>query len=124
MDISEIKTSERIIEIVHPKTNELIGVRVTIMGLNDPRLKKIKRKITDERLRLDARNKNFKADDIEENTYAIVFGAMTGWDWYGDVDFKGKKPEFNRASVIQVFEELPWFLTQIDEAIGDEKAFF
>ncbi len=126
MDISSIKTTERVIEIVHPSPNgEELGIRVSIMSLSDPRMKKIKRKIQDEKLRLEARNKNFKSEDLEENINNIVFGAMTGWEWYGkDAVFHGKKPEFNRASVLQVFEELPWFMNQIDEALGDEKAFF
>lgn len=124
MELSDIKTTERMIEITHPKTGENLGIQVSLMAINDPRMKKIKRKIQDQKLHLEVRGKNFKSEDIEENTYAVVFAAMTGWQWGKDATFKGKKPEFNRANVIEVFNELPWFLGQIDEAIGDEKAFF
>lgn len=125
MDINDFKPSERMVEILNPKTGEQLEIRVTLLSINDDRLKKIKRRIADEKLRLEARGKNFKSEDVEDNLYNIVFNAMTGWEWYGaDVSFKGVKPEFNRAQVQKVLEELPWFLEQIQEAVSDEKAFF
>lgn len=124
MDLSSLKTTERFIEIVHPKTGENLGVRVSIVALNDVRLKSIKRKIQDEKLRLEARGKNFKSEDIEENMCSILFNAMTGWEWAGDANFKGNKPDFTRENVVAVFKELPWFQSQIDEAVSDEKSFF
>lgn len=125
MDINDFKPSERVVEILNPKTGEPLEIRVTLLSINDDRLKKIKRRIADEKLRLEARGKNFKSEDVEDNLYNIIFNAMTGWEWYGtEVSFKGVKPEFNRAQVQKVLEELPWFLEQIQEAVSDEKAFF
>lgn len=136
MDISGIQPGERFIEITHPGTGRNIGVRVTIMSVQDERLKPLKKAITNERLRLEARGKNFKADDLEDNSNELVFKAMTGWQWYkinedGKEDakgeqatFGGKVPDFNRANVIAVFNKLPWFRNQIDEAISEEKDFF
>ena len=124
MDISNIKSSERIIEILHPKTGEELGISVTVMSYDDDRMKKIRRKILDRRLHLEARGKHFKSEELNENANDLCFNAMTGWEWRGDAVFHGKKPEFTRASVTAVFEELSWFRDQIDNAIGDEKAFF
>lgn len=124
MDISSLKTSERVIEITDPRNGDNLGIKVSIVAINDPRLKKLKRKITDERLRLEARGKNFKAGDVEENMNAILYTAMTGWVWEKGSDFNGSVPEFTRENVFAVFEALPWFMNQIDEAVGDEKAFF
>ena len=126
MDISELKPAdERVIEITHPGTGDPIGVRVSLMSITDARMVKIKRKIQDERLRLEARGKNFKADDIEENRNELSFRAMTGWEWYDGANFKGdKNPVFNRATVDTVLTELPWFRDQIEEGVSDEKSFF
>ncbi|WP_128370574.1 hypothetical protein [Mesorhizobium sp. M1A.F.Ca.ET.072.01.1.1] len=136
MDISGIQPGERFIEITHPGNGRNIGVRVSIMSINDERMKPLKKQITNERLRLEARGKNFKADDIEDNANELTFKAMTGWQWYkinadGKEDekgeqatFNGKVPDFNRASVISVFTKLPWLRNQIDEAISEEKDFF
>ena len=124
MDITELKPTERFIEIVHPANGKELGIKVSILSINDVKLKKIKRRIQDERLRLEARGKSFKSEDIEENLNDVLFNAITGWEWYGDVDFNGEKPLFNQKNVKDVFEELPWFKTQVEEAITDEQAFF
>jgi len=126
MDIAEIQPSERMIEIHHPADETaLMGIRVTLISITDPRMKTIKRKIQDAKLKLDAKGKNFKSEDIEENANAMLFQAMTGWDWYGkDATFKGKKPAFDRASVFDVLTTVEWFADQLTEAITDEKAFF
>lgn len=125
MDIAAIKpVSERLIDILHPFSGEKLGVSVSLMSYDDPRMKRVRRSITNRRLHLDARGKHFKAEEIEENNHDLCFNAMTGWNWEGDATFNGKKPEFNKPNVIAVFTELPWFRDQIDEAIADEKAFF
>lgn len=124
VDISTIKPNERTIEMHHPADEtQLIGIRVSLMAIADPRMKKIRRNIQDAKLRLEARGKNFKAEDVEENQNNLIFNALTGWEWY-DADFHGKKPEFNKQSVFAVLTELEWFADQIAEEISDEKAFF
>lgn len=125
MDLSTLTQQKRDIEIVHPVTGENLGVRVTLLPLEDQRMKDLKRKFIDERLRLERRGKGFKAEDLESNTFTLLFAAMSGWEWYGkDVNFNGTKPEFSRAKVKEVFEALPWFREQIDEELADDKAFF
>lgn len=124
MDISAIKPQERTFEIHHPADeNELVGLRISIMSISDPRMKSVKRKIQDIKLRLEARNKHFKADDIEENQIDLMFSAMTAWEWY-DCDFHGKKPEFTKVNVKAVLTELEWIADQIAAEISDDKAFF
>jgi hypothetical protein len=124
MDLSSVKPVERIVQITHPGTGVELGVSVSIMSIADERMKKIKRAIQDRRLALQQRGKNFKSDDLEENGCQLVFNAMTGWEWTGEASFQGSKPAFNFATVQKVFEELPWFRNQLEEAISDEAAFF
>lgn len=124
MDISTLKPSERVVEILNPATGEELGIKVSVLSVNDPELKRIKRKFTDERLRLESKGKTFKAVDIESNEDELLFSAMKGWVWEKDTSFKGEKPDFNRKNVFAVFEELPWFRTQVAVAVGEEEAFF
>lgn len=125
MDIAKLKPSERVVEIKSPKDNETpLGIRVTLVSISDPKLKGLKRRIQDARLKLEAKGKNFKAEQIDENRKELAFNAMTGWDWYGDVDFRGKKPDFNQATVFAVFDEADWFLRQIETEISEEQSFF
>lgn len=138
MELATLKPQERTIEIKHPSTGENLGVRVRIMSMDDDRLKTIKREITDQRLKLEQRNKAFKADDIEANGRRLLFKATLGWEWYnptgseGDegysVDampsFNGEVPEYNQRNFVDVVSAIPWFAKQINEELDDEKAFF
>lgn len=138
MDLSEIKPVERIVEILHPKSDAPLGLRVSLRSINDPAMKAAKRRIQDEKTRLDKAGKILKAERIEENQNDLIYGAMTGWEWYNptgkqgdegfdpnaDLTFKGKKPEFNKPSVLMVLNELEWVVDQLADAISEEKAFF
>lgn len=124
MDIANLKPSERTIEITDPTTGENLGIRINMVSIDDDRLKAIKRKITDERLRLSQRNKSFSAEQIESNANKILWAAVTGWEWYGeDVNFNGEVPEFSQRNFIAVVEALPWFRDQLNEEIEDRAAF-
>lgn len=125
MDILELKPSERIIEITHPKTGENIGVRVSLVSVDDEKLKNIKRNIKDKQLRLEARGKHFNAEQIEDNTFDMMFVAMTGWEWYGDITFGDlKNPPFNEKNVKAVLKACSFFVDQIDKEVADTQAFF
>lgn len=128
-ELSTVKSAEIIYNVVHPATDEVIGVIVTLISINDERMKKIKRQIIDRRMKLEARGKHMSAEDVEENGNNLTFSAMTGWSWEKDADgdaalFHGKKPEFTRENVMQVFNELPWFKDQLDAKISETKDFF
>lgn len=124
MDLNTLKPVERTIEIVHPTTGKELNIKVSLISISDERLAKVKRRIQDEKLRLEARGKNFKSEDIEENRNILIFGAMTGWEWSKDAKFNGEKPAFNLKTVTEILTALPWFREQLEEAISDEQAFF
>ena len=124
MDINTLVPVERIIEIKHPAKDENLGIRVTIVSMNDEKVKYIRRKFINNRIELEKKGKSFKADDIESNEIDLLLACITGWDWYGDIDFNGSKPEFNEANVKKVLNTFRWFKDQLTEAVSDEKAFF
>jgi len=111
-------------EIIYVATTVPLGVSVTLMSPDDKRLERIKTRIMDERLALEAKGKNFKADQINKNRDMILFRAMTGWEWFGDTSFEGEKPELNQLNVLKVFSKLPWFRSQIDESFSELESFF
>lgn len=124
MDFSELKPTERVVDILHPKTGEETGIKIMLVSLEDDRTKRARRKIQDERLRLEARGKGFKSDDLEENSMLLLHAAITGWEWAGDALWKGEKPTFNLKMVKEILTELPWLRSQIERALEDESAFF
>lgn len=124
MDLNSIKPAERIIEILHPATEEELGVSVSVISVLDNKTAALRRKIQNKRIELERRGKSFTASDIEENEMDLLLNCITGWEWKGNATFNNEKPEFNEKNVKSVLKELPWFKQQIMEAIGDEKSFF
>ena len=122
MDISSIVATERVVEIKHPATDEPIGLTVTLRPDSHPEVKKARREWTNERLK---RGGKVDADKVEALNLSLVIAAVGGWDWGdGDLSFKGEKPDFTPANLRAVLKELPWVRTQLDEAAGDDAAFF
>ena len=122
MDISTLNYKECVVEILQPKTKEGLGIFVTLVSLEDDKMSALKREIINRNISLEKRNKNLKAEDIEENEFLILQNAITGWEWR-DSDFHGEKPVLTPKNLRQVFKELPWFKRQIMEVIGDETRF-
>jgi hypothetical protein len=128
-DISAIKPVERIVEIVHPGTDENIGLRFTLLSLTDPRMSEIRRRIQDRNIQKQARGKELTALDIENNVTKLAFSACTGWEWHKDAagdktTFNGEQPDWNEANFKRVVAELGWIEAQLTKEISDEKAFF
>lgn len=138
-EITDIQSVDREVEITHPASGENIGVRVRLVSIDDDRLTKIKRRITDRRIHLEARGKTLKAEEIEENSVDLLFTAMLDWKWYNPTGNEGDEgfdpnaapsfngeaqPDFNRKNVNAIFDRLAWFKQQIGEAVGETKAFF
>lgn len=124
MDLNVIKPVENILEIVHPGTNEKLGIKVPLKSLDDPAMKQLKFKIQNDEKALTRKGKSFTAEQVDANTSELAYAAMSGWSWEADATFHGEKPTFNKANVFKVFDELPWFRDQITEKVGDTKSFF
>jgi len=138
MDLADLKPVERTIEILHPGTELPIGLRVTLRSIEDDEMKSIKRQITDNSLKLQAKNKAIKAEELERNQHMLMYRATIDWEWYnptgkeGDKgydpdampDFNGEQPGYNQKNFLAIANELYWFGEQVQEAIGDTKAFF
>ena len=138
MDLSNLKPVEREVEITNPANGEPVGIRVSVMSIDDPRLKAQKRAIRNEANRAASRGKYIKAEQEEENSNALLFAATTGWTWYnptgeeGDKNydaskmpqFDGEVLDYNQRNFIKIVKELPWFATQLVAEIDEEKAFF
>lgn len=128
-EISDRKPSERTIDIMDPATFEPFGITVSIMALDDPRMKRIKRQLTDRRNAAATKGKMIKSEEMEEEGSNLLLAAMTAWKWGKDSNgeqntFHGEVPDFTPRNVKEVFEELPWFKRQVDEAVGDDRSFF
>ena len=123
MDIGKLGVKGRVYEVAHPKTGDAIGIRVMLLSLEDDKVKRLRRQIMDRASKLQLKGKFITAVEQEANHIDLLFAAVEGWDWYGDVDFNGAKPAFNRGTFGQICEALPWFKEQLDEQISETANF-
>lgn len=138
MDILAIQPSTISVDIKHPATGAPIGLTIECVSLEDDRVKQVERAIKNRALR-GGRN-TVTAEKIEDNTVEILSAAVVGWKWEKPVlsPAKGKKaavygeqpdlegdpnPGFNKINVGKVLAA-SWIAKQIDQALGDEAAFF
>lgn len=123
IDIDDISTGDVTSEILHPVTEEPVGIRVTLMSPTDSRLKGIKRQIQNENLKRQNRRKTIKASEVEENENALLAATVVSWDWY-DAVYKGEKPDCTPKMIKEIFTEKPWFRQAINDLLEAEADFF
>ncbi|AVY67161.1 hypothetical protein [Xanthomonas translucens] len=120
-DLSTIVAAERDIDIKHPVTEEEIGLRITLLPSTHPQVKAAARKSLNERL---AGKGKLTAEKIEQNRMDMLVASVSGWDWQGDLTFKGEKPAFNDDNLRKVLKHLSWMQDQIDAELGNSADFF
>lgn len=123
MDIGKLTAGQKTYEITHPKTGANLGIRVIMVSLEDENMKKLRRVIADRASKMQLRGKTFSAAETERNWLNLLFSAIRGWEWYGDVDFHGSKPAFTMENFERICDELPWFRDQIDAEISEVSNF-
>lgn len=135
MDLADIRPSDRTIEILHPKTDEPIGLRVTMVSMDDDRMKRLRREITNRSQKLAQKQKSFSAEEIDENANRILYTATTGWEWYNPTSgdsydpeaqarFNGEVPEFTQRNFLEVIKSLAWVKRQLSDELDEMKDFF
>lgn len=131
MEIGELKPQTRDVELLHPKTGEPIGVRVSVLSIEDEALKSVKRQILNGKLTAEQKGKHLKADDIEGNLDAILLAAVKEWCWYNPTDnddnhptLDGERsPELNPRNLKKLLA-VESLRAQVNEAISDTQAFY
>jgi len=137
-DISNLVPTAREIEIKHPVTDDPIGIRIDLCSIDDPKLKALKRQMTDKRNKAAMKGSPLKASDIEQNENTLMFNACEGWHWYNPTgsegddgydpdampDFDGEVPDFNQRNFFRVIDRLQWMRRQIATELDEEKDFF
>ena len=122
MDISSITASSSTIEIRHPATGEPLGLRITLRPTSSTEVQTVKRRITNESIRM--RNKNISAEKLEANGLDILVAMIENMEWEGDTSWHGEKLDATPANIRKLMKEADWIKKQVDDAIGDDAAFF
>lgn len=120
-ELSNIVAAERRLEVLHPATQEPVGLVLVLLPDTHPQVKAAARKSINDRI--NHRGK-VTAEQIEANRITMLAASVGGWEWKGDLTFHGEKPEFQQQILHELFKELPWVGEQVDVALTDRTEFF
>ena len=124
-DLANLKATETKLEILHPGTGAPLGIFLNVLPMSDPKMKAETRRIIDQKNQAQARGKIINATELETISIQLTVAAVTGWDWQNqEIKFHDEIPEFSSAKCRELFTELDWMRMQVDELLGDTKAFF
>lgn len=126
MKLSEIKPVDYAHALTHPASGVEIGLKITLVSLDDDRMKSVKRNINDRNLAKRQRNKMLTTVDQEKGQLDLILNAAIDWEWYNGLEYtdEDQTPEFSRAKLADILTTIPWAINQLDEALGTEANFF
>lgn len=125
LDILSLTPGEREIQLTRPDgTNEKLPIWIRLMSADDARLKRYQRHLIDRRQERQRKGKVLSAEEMENGLVELLARAIVGWKF--EVVYDGEIPEFSHKKAVQLLSDsrIPWFFTQINEAIGDSESFF
>lgn len=120
-ELSNIVAAERRLEVLHPATQEPVGLVLILLPDTHPQVKAAARKSINDRI---SHRGKVTAEQIEGNRIAMLAASVGGWEWQGDLTFHGEKPEFRDQTLRQLLKELPWVAEQADSALSERAEFF
>lgn len=120
-ELTNIVAEARRLEILHPATEEPVGLVLILLPDSHPQVKTAARKAINDRI--NNRGK-VTAEQIEASRITMLTASVSGWDWQGELTFHGEKPAFQDQTLRQLLKELPWVAEQADAALGERAEFF
>ncbi|HFT6991410.1 MAG: hypothetical protein KH046_00865 [Stenotrophomonas maltophilia] len=120
-ELTNIVAEARRLDIVHPATQEPVGLVLILLPDSHPQVKGAARKTINDRI--NHRGK-VGAEQIEASRISMLCASIGGWEWQGELTFHGEKPEYNLQTLQQLLKELPWVGEQVDVALTDRAEFF
>jgi len=122
MDLLSLNPNTISLELRHPATGTPLGVTVELQSLESDAVKAVERMIKNKALK-SGRN-GVTAEKIDDNTIALLSAAIVGWTFSGEASLgDDKKPACTDANKRKLLA-VPAIAKQIDNALGDEAAFF
>lgn len=120
-ELTNIVAAERRLEILHPATDDPVGLVLILLPDSHPQVKAAARKAINDRI--NNRGK-VTAEQIEASRITMLAASVSGWDWQGELTFHGEKPVFQEQTLRRLLKELPWVAEQADAALGERAEFF
>lgn len=114
MDIGSLIPVERTVDVLDPRTGNPTGLKLIIAHDSDERVIAAIRKLYDEA-------RDGKPDDAR-GTRAVM-AHVVGWEWTGEANFRGERPEFTPEKLAEVCA-VPAVASAVYRAVTDEAGFY
>lgn len=122
MDLLTLQPNTLTVDLKHPATGNPLGVTIELRSTESDEAKAVERQLRNRALK-SGRNA-VSAERIDENTIALLSAVIVSWTFSGDANLGGdKKPACTDANKRKLLA-VPAIAKQIDQALGDEAAFF
>lgn len=117
MEISGIVQYEQLftLDVLHPVTEEKIGITCQIRSAGSKEAKAVLRKHTDANLERSQKRKLIKGSVLEQQEIEKAASYIASWDW-GKNTWQGKVPEDDFTTKVAVLDAEGWLFGQVVEA--------
>mgnify|MGYP003642873999 FL=1 len=129
MDLKDLTPSlnDLVVEIKHPATGDVLknddgtSMTITILAPHSKEYKKAQNEQINKRLKKAHKSKSQEVDysDIEEATLEVLSKTTKSWD----ITYGGEKPKLTAARAKDLYEEVFWIRSQLEEVVTDAMDF-
>lgn len=125
MDLNTIKTVDRDVNLVHPKTGEELGLVFHLRAPDTDEVKSVNRKWQNKRLQPKNRNKAITSEELENVSDNRIKAAVTGWKWTdSELTLDGEQPEYSKQTLHAMLKDHAWIREFLSDECEDVTAFF
>jgi hypothetical protein len=124
LDISTIKSDKAEMDLLHPATDDPIGITFTLLPMDDPDVKKAARSIQNKLQ--NKKKQHFTASETEANGMELMYIIITDIKWKKDVDWNGEKLTAKKSDLKKMLApaKSSWIRKQLEEYIGETENFY
>jgi len=125
MDLNTIKTTDRDVNLAHPKTGEELGLVFHLRAPDTDEVASVSRAWQNKRLQPKNRNKAITSEELEAVTDNRIKAAVKGWTWEDeDLTLGGEQPEYSPQALRAMLKEYPWIRDFLAAECEDVSSFF
>lgn len=127
LDLAALDTSlgaeeGRELEVLHPKTGEPIGLRITLLGTDSEAYQKAVR--AQQRRAMDRlahnRKRRSTPEELEAESIELLATITRGW---GPFNLGGKDYPYNHPNAVALYQRFGWIREQADAFAGERANF-
>ena len=111
------------LEVLNPVTNQPVGAKILVAGVDSVAYREAQRKISNRRLAaMSRRGSRYKvsAEEVEAEGLELLTTCIMDWEGISE---NGEKLDCNQDNAKRLFAAAPWLKEQVDEFIGDRSHF-